>query len=132
MRITINNSDHIGVIASGLCMLHCFATPILFLSQASLATHEVPVLWSMLNYIFLIVSFFAVYRSAQNSSNLYVKVFLFIAWACLTGLILNEEFEIFSAAEAYTYLSAITLCGLHIYNLKYCNCKDDDCCANPE
>ena len=89
-------------------------------------------LWSMLNYMFLIVSFFAVYRSAQNSSNLYVKVFLFIAWGCLTGLILNEEFEIFSAAEAYTYLSAITLCGLHIYNLKYCNCKDDDCCANPE
>lgn len=132
MRITINNSDHLGVIASGLCMLHCLATPILFLSQASLAAHEVPVLWSMLNHIFLIVSFFAVYRSAKNSSNLYVKVFLFIAWVCLAGLILNEEFEIFSAAEAYTYLSAISLCALHIYNLNYCTCKDDGCCTHKE
>ena len=130
MRIAINNSDHLGVIAGGLCMLHCFATPILFLSQAAVISHDVPLLWTGLNYLFLIVSFFAVYQSAQNSSNSSIKYFLFIAWALLTGLILNEGFEIFHIAEFYTYLSAITLCGLHIYNLKYCTCKDDDCCTH--
>ena len=130
MRIAINNSDHLGVISGGLCMLHCFATPILFLSQATVISHDIPLLWTGLNYLFLIVSFFAVYQSAQNSSNSTIKYFLFIAWTLLTGLILNEGFKIFHIEEFYTYLSATTLCGLHIYNLKYCTCKDDNCCTH--
>jgi len=130
MRIAINNSDHLGVIAGGLCMLHCFATPILFLSQATVISYDGPLLWTGLNYLFLIVSFFAVYQSAQNSSNSSIKYFLFIAWTLLAGLILNEGFEIFHIAEFYTYLSTTTLCGLHIYNLKYCTCKDDNCCTH--
>ena len=36
MKLIIKHSDYVGASASGLCLIHCIATPILFLSQASL------------------------------------------------------------------------------------------------
>ena len=33
------------------------------------------------------------------------------------------------SAEFYTYIAAISLSILHIYNLNYCRCEDDDCCV---
>lgn len=132
MNITIKSSDHLGVFSSVACMLHCFATPLLFLSQAqtSSITHEIPFLWQVLNYIFLVVSFFAVYRSIQNSSNTIVKIFLFIAWFSLSFFIINEGLEAYHIPEFFTYSAAILLSSLHMYNLKYCSCKDEDCCVH--
>ena len=79
MKLIIKHSDYIGASASGLCLMHCIATPFLFLSQASLisVSNETLFLWQSLNFLFLTISFIAIYYSAQNSSNLYVKVLLF-------------------------------------------------------
>ena len=52
------------------------------------------------------------------------------AWIILTSLILNELFEVAHIAEAFTYVAATSLCGLHVYNLKYCQCDDEDCCVH--
>ena len=112
------NSDHLGAIASTLCIIHCLISPLLFFSE----------LWQSFNYLFIIVSFFAVYRSVQNSSNLFIKILLRSFWFILCLLILNEEFEIVSLSEAFTYTSAFSLGFLHIYNLKYCRCEDENCC----
>ncbi len=132
MKLIIKHSDYIGASASGLCLIHCIATPFLFLSQASLisVSNETLFLWQSLNFLFLTISFIAIYYSAQNSSNLYVKVLLFSTWLILSSLILIELFEILFVPEFYTYIAAISLSGLHIYNLKYCRCKDDDCCIH--
>jgi hypothetical protein len=83
-----------------------------------------------LNYIFLAVSFIAVYYSVKNSSNLFIKVLLYLFWIWLSLLILNEEFMIFSILELYTYISAICLSVLHVYNLKYCRCDNEECCTS--
>ncbi len=126
------NSDHLGVTANVLCMLHCFATPLLFFSQAQSSTlsFETPFLWQSLNYCFLIISLVAVLLSIKNSTKFIVKFFLITFWSFLSFLIINEGLEVFHIPELYTYLSASTLSFLHIYNLKYCKCKDEDCCAN--
>ena len=126
------NSDHIGVTASSLCMLHCFFTPILFLSQATSITlsQEIPFLWQSLNFCFLLISFLAIFYTIKNSTKLIVKVLLFLAWFILLTLILNEFFEITSIPELYTYTAATSLAGLHVYNLKYCRCDDDNCCKD--
>ena len=71
-----------------------------------------------MNYIFIIISFIAVYKSVLNSSNSIIKSILFISWFALTILILNEQFEILHLQEVYTYLSASILCVTHFYNLK--------------
>jgi len=132
MKIININSDHIGVTASSLCMLHCFFTPLLFLSQATSVTftQEIPFLWQSLNYLFLLISFLAIYYTAKNSSKLSVKVLLVSTWLILSSLIINEFFEIISIPELYTYAAATSLAGLHVYNLKYCRCDDDNCCKD--
>ena len=132
MKLIIRNSDRIGAISSGLCMLHCFATPFLFLSQSSLIFISVDftLTWFILNYVFLFISFIAIYHSVKNSTNRFISIFLYLFWLVLSGLIINESLEIFSIPEAATYFSASSLICLHIYNLRYCRCDDEDCCAS--
>ena len=132
MKLIIKYSDYVGASASGLCLIHCIATPILFLSQASLISisNEMLFLWQSLNFLFLAISFIAIYYSVKNSSNSYVKILFFLNWLILSALILIELFEILSIAEFYTYIAAISLSSLHIYNLNYCRCEDDSCCAD--
>ena len=132
MKLIIRNSDRIGVVSSGLCMLHCFATPFLFLSQSSLIFISVDftLTWFILNYFFLFISFIAIYHSVKNSTNRFIRIFLYLFWVVLSGLIINESLEIFSIPEAATYFSASSLICLHIYNLRYCRCDDEDCCAS--
>ena len=130
MKITIKNPDYLGVISGGLCLLHCIATPLLFISNAELAGHGTPREWQLLNFVFLAISFLAITTSAKNSSNSTVKVLFYVLWAILFGLIFNESIHIFHLPELATYISAFSLCCLHVYNLKYCQCEDENCCVN--
>ena len=132
MKIIIKNSDQIGAVSSGLCMLHCFATPFLFLSQSSLIfiSLDFTLPWFIINYIFLFISFIAIYYSVKNSSNRFIRISLYVFWAVLSGLIINESLGILSIPETATYLSASSLICLHIYNLNYCRCDNDDCCTS--
>ena len=131
MNLTLKNSDIVGTFSSLLCVAHCLLTPLLFLSQAQVISsiEAVPLWWKVINFLFLIISFFAVNRSVQKSSNTLIKYLLFISWSFLTLLIINEELSLFESAEIYTYAAAISLAGLHIYNLKYCQCDDEECCV---
>lgn len=131
MKYTIKHPDTVGAINSSLCVAHCFATPFLFLTQAQTSLVElssVPLWWQLLNYVFIAISFFAVKRTVKNSSNQVVKSLLWASWALLSALILNEEFEIMHMPELLTYFAGISLALLHIYNLKYCQCEDENCC----
>ena len=131
MKYTLKHADTIGAINSSLCVAHCFATPFLFLTQAQTSLVElstVPLWWQLLNYVFIVVSFFAVNRTVKNSSNQLVKSLLWVSWVFLSALILNEEFEIMHMPELLTYFAGISLASLHIYNLKYCQCEDENCC----
>ncbi len=132
MKLIIKNSDRIGALSSGLCMLHCLATPFLFLSQSSLIfiSIDFTLTWFLLNYIFLLISFIAIYYSVKNSANKFIKILLYLFWALLSALIIFESLEIFSISEAATYFSASSLICLHIYNLRYCRCDNEDCCTS--
>ena len=131
MKYILKHPDTVGAINSSLCVVHCFATPFLFLTQAQTSLVEfstVPLWWQLLNYVFIVVSFFAVNRTVKNSSNQLVKSLLWVLWVFLSALILNEEFEIMHMPELLTYIAGISLALLHIYNLKYCQCEDENCC----
>ena len=128
MKISTIHPDNIGATFSTLCVIHCFATPFLFITQSYMLV--VPGWWQALNYVFLVLSFFAVYKTSQNSSNQIVKTLLFVFWGILASLLISEEFELFHLPEFITYITGLTLAGLHIYNKKYCQCDDDECCVN--
>jgi hypothetical protein len=69
----------------------------------------------------------AVSTSIKNSTKLFVKILLFSFWFLLSFLIINEGLEGFHIPEFYTYIAATSLSFLHIYNLKYCTCKEECC-----
>lgn len=133
MKLILNKPDTLGIIASTLCMIHCLVTPLLFITQTSIATNEVAsIWWKNIDFLLLVISFFAVYRSTQKSSNDLIKYGLWITFISLTIIILNEKMKWFFLPESIIHIAGLTLVTLHIYNLNYCQCKDKNCCTNYE
>ena len=131
MILAFKKPDGLGALASTLCMLHCLATPFLFIAQAGSAhcCDEAPVWWRTLDFLFLVISFVAIYRSTQTTTSGLIKPGLWISWLVLSFIIINEKIGWFHLPELLTYLSAATLVILHLYNLNYCQCETEDCCA---
>ena len=132
MKITTLKTDKIGIFASTLCMIHCIATPfLLFAKSCSAACCESsPNWWSSLDFLFLLISFFAVYQSSKNTSKAWIKYAMWISWTFLLVVIMNEKSNLFPLFEYAIYFPSAMLVVLHIYNLKYCQCKTDTCCTN--
>ncbi|QDO94444.1 MerC domain-containing protein [Formosa sediminum] len=124
--------DDLGALASTLCLLHCIATPFLFLAQ-SCAIHcseDAPVWWRLIDYFFLVVSFFAVYRSTQTTSSAWMKPALWASWGVLFFVIINEKMAWFPIPEYGIYMPALALIVLHLYNRTYCQCNSNTCCTH--
>ncbi|MEE3035306.1 MAG: MerC domain-containing protein [Bacteroidota bacterium] len=132
MKINIYNSDYLGLFTSTLCLSHCLATPLLFVAQ----THTIscceflPFWWEYLTFFFIILSFFAVYYSMKKTSKKFMKTIFLSSWLFLSILLFNDLFELIYLPEFITYGATSLLAFLHIYNLKYCQCKDDKCCIH--
>lgn len=131
MKFTLQKPDTFGALASTLCVVHCLATPLLFIAHSCSAhgCETTPVWWKNLDFLFLVISFLAIYRSTQTTSKNFMKYALWISWAFLFLLIMNEKTHWISLPELLTYTIAFILAGLHLYNLNYCQCKEEKCCS---
>ncbi|WP_298317574.1 MerC domain-containing protein [uncultured Aquimarina sp.] len=127
-----SNSDTLGIIASSLCLVHCLATPFLFLANTEfiLSEGEHPFWWKSLDFIFLGLSFIAVYKTTQTTSNQKLKYAFWICWSLLFAIVLNEKLHLVHLVEEIIYVVAILLVSLHFYNQKYCRCNNKKCCTN--
>lgn len=132
IRSISTKADVYGAIASLLCLAHCFATPILFFSHNSISSEVQlnPIWWETLDFSFLAISFLAIYRSTQTTTKRLMKYLLWSFWALLLTFILNEKIYLVNVSGVYRDLSAVILALLHIYNLRFCQCKDDTCCIH--
>jgi hypothetical protein len=131
MKLTLQKPDTIGALASVLCVVHCVITPFLFLAH-SCSQHScsaTPVWWRSIDYFFLFISLCSVYHSTQSTSKRIMKYLFWINWTVLCFLVINEKFQVVSLSEIFTYVTAFSLALLHIYNLKFCKCKNDKCCS---
>lgn len=124
---SLPKSDILGALASSLCVIHCVATPFLFLAHTCAITGcaETPFWWQSLDYIFLAVSFFAVARSAQQTARPLLRNALWGSWGLLALLVLNEKTALLPLPETITYVAALGLAGLHLYRLRYCSCAPE-------
>lgn len=134
MVFTNQKADSIGVISSTLCLIHCVATPLVFMAQTSLLAccSTTPAWWKFLDYVFLLISFLAVYRSANTTASRWIKPALWLSWCFLFFVIINEKTAWVPLNESFIYLPTISLIGLHLYNRKYCKCSTDKCCVHKE
>lgn len=131
---TAFNTDFLGASASTLCAIHCVATPFLFVVQtcsvSGCCTSSAPTWWSMLDYAFIVISLVAVFFSAKHTAKYWMKPALYLSWIALTFTIVNEKMAWLTLSEYWKYVAAFVMVGLHLYNRKYCQCKEDKCCAS--
>ncbi|MDA9991804.1 MerC domain-containing protein [Candidatus Marinimicrobia bacterium] len=132
INISIKNIkvDSLGAFVSGLCMLHCLATPIFFIASACSAAccNFAPTWWQSLDYIFLVISLFAVIQASRNSNSSLVPRVLLANWLGLGFFILNAKFGWISVHQNIKFIPAFLLIGFHLYNMKYCQCESNECC----
>lgn len=131
LQIT-SKSDMIGAMASSLCLVHCLATPFLFVAHAGLANHgeNHPFWWGLLDVIFLVISFAAVWWTGKTTSKKWMRNSLWVSWTILALIVLNEKLSFLPILEEAIYAPTIALVFLHLYNRRYCHCGDDHCCAD--
>lgn len=129
MKVNIK-ADTWGMITSGLCLIHCMATPILFIAQACSLTccAKAPVWWRLLDYLFLLVSFVAIFYASRSTAKKWVGIALWSVWFFLLFAKLDEQLETAVLPELFVYVSGISLIALHMYNHRYCQCNGEDCC----
>ncbi|MEM9990800.1 MAG: MerC domain-containing protein [Bacteroidota bacterium] len=130
---TLNNkSDLFGAASSALCMIHCIITPFVFIAQSCSMSccASKPLWWSMIDYIFLAVSFVAIRHSAKHTSLAWIAPLLYVSWGLLTFFIINERLLLVSLPSQLMYVPAFGLVFLHIYNRRHVQCLDTDCCPS--
>ncbi len=125
------HSDTVGMWSSGLCLIHCAATPFLFVAKSCTATccAASPVWWRWIDIGFLGLAAIAIFYTAQHTSKNWVKVALVAAWVVLAFIIGNEYWHLLNIAQPAIYAPAVALIGLHVYNRQYCQCADEQCCT---
>lgn len=123
----INYSDWLGMSASGLCAIHCAITPLLFAAKPALTStlgehahgHG---WWSFLDYLFLAVSFLAVWYSARHTTHVTLKWVLWAAWGVFAVGLLLEQFEM-TFGQWLMYAGSFALVIGHMKNYQHCqNC----------
>ncbi len=128
------SSDYLGAFSSGLCLIHCLATPFIFAAQSCSAAasccSDAPLTWSMMDFLFIGISFFAVFWTVRTTSKNWMKYALWLAWVASFLIILNEKIAFYQLPTSSIYFSAFMLIGLHLYNKKYCKCSDETCCIH--
>lgn len=132
MTLSLNKSDLIGILSSALCLMHCIATPFLFAVQAhSIKCCEAkPLWWSSLDFVFLLISALAIYKSTTNVSKKWIATVLWVSWFLLVTILLNERVGWLNIPEAAIYVPSVSLMFFHWYGSIFCQCKDEKCCAN--
>ena len=122
--------DTIGMFAGILCTIHCLATPLLFIAKACSTTccSDAPAWWIMIDYLFLLISFIAIYFISKSLTIKWLKISFWISWIILLFTILDHSFGIFILPQNFIYIPSALIISLHFYNLKFCKCKTDTCC----
>ena len=129
-KSSLQKSDTIGALSSGLCMIHCLATPLFFVAAACSKSccSSAPSWWLWIDYIFIVISFVAVLFSTKNTKNNFVKFGLWLSWFGLFIFIINIVYGFVDVSDNIKFIPAFALIGFHLYNIRFCGCNDKECC----
>lgn len=112
------NSDKIGIISSSLCLIHCIALPIFISLQPTLIgflEHDL----HFIEYIFLVLSYVAVYFSTRSHHvTKEIKFTFYVVLSVFTVGILFEE--TLGWIKYVGYVGSLGLISLHIFNIYHC------------
>lgn len=117
MKKTFSGSDYLGIASATLCVAHCILAPFLILAVSKYAW------WEHLTYVFLALSFYAVYEAIKAKPPTYILVLICGSFALMTIFLLLEAS--WKIAEPLSYIASLGLVVGHILNIRYCkNCNE--------
>lgn len=121
MKLQINkNSDLVGILASGLCIVHCAIAPVIFAARPLFSGHghnhtSSLLSWDILDFFFLGLSLVAVIYSANHTRNKLVKLGFWASWLLFAGGLAGEHYALFNG-DWMMYAGSGMLVGLHLIN----------------
>ncbi len=113
--------DYLGILGSGICLVHCLATPLIMLVQAyyktevSISSHEGIRYW---DYIFLITCFVAVFFTTKESTSQKISSSFWLFFFFFAIAILFEDD--FKYINLLGYFASVGLIITHIINIRNC------------
>lgn len=110
-------SDYIGMVSAILCLIHCIILPVIFALRAVDFEHDVEGHFKW-DYLFLALSFYAVYHSAKHSPSPLIKMLFWANFSVLTLCIFLENIS--EAFEYMIILASIGLVVVHFINIRHC------------
>jgi hypothetical protein len=115
--------DYLGIASSGLCLVHCLATPLMlfiqqyhFYQSPNISPDTQDSYWE---YLFVFISFMAIYFTTQNIDSRKIQISFWAFFSLFAISILFEDD--FENLQFVGYTSSIGLIITHIINIKYCN-----------
>ncbi len=113
-------SDKAGIAAAVLCTIHCLIVPALFLInylwRTNVAAGFLPLWWDKVDYVFLLLSFWAVYHAVKHATLKDIKISLWGFWGLLAVAIVFENYVHWLAYIASAGLVITHLRNIHLIN----------------
>ncbi|HET6242953.1 MAG: MerC domain-containing protein [Bacteroidetes bacterium] len=118
------NSDIIGILSSGLCLVHCLALPAAFLYIGdSSAGHSHGHGGFNYDYLFLSIAIVAVFFTTKKTSSTFIKFSLWIFLLICTFAIIFHDYSPF--IQYIMYIGSAGLIISHVLNIRY---NKQHCC----
>ena len=110
------NSDLLGMVSAGLCLIHCIALPVFLLGTFSAGL--VPDKWHWMDYIFIALAGVAVYFSSRKTASLYLKTGMWLCVIIFAVALLSHGISVY--AQYISIAASVGLMLLHYINIRQC------------
>ncbi len=129
--MTSKHSDSVGILASSICLVHCLATPLLFVvkSCAHASCEAAPMWWQMLDYVFLAIAAAAIVTTKSNTQFAWLKSSLWLSWFGLLAVLLSHSLEIIHISTIVSYIPPLLIVALHTLNVVTQRKSTHSCCT---
>ena len=115
-EITSPQYDKAGIASALLCTIHCLVVPVLFILKSYWTGHstlQLPWWYEKIDYLFLVISFIAVYHSAGHTPLKAFKISLWFFWLALAIALMAHE-----SLHWLAYIASTGLIATHFVNLR--------------
>lgn len=111
-------ADYTGIASSGLCIIHCLLMPLVFSAQSVYLQHQDGVPFH-LDYLFLFLSFVAVYYVTRQNSSHWINTLLWLSFGLFAVSVIFQD--VFYILIYFQYLASFLLILGHILHIRRCN-----------
>lgn len=117
-------ADHVGIAASGLCLVHCLLMPFITAfwlqnDRCAAGSHCCDEATGFnYDYLFVLFSAAAVWLASKHCSRPWLKAMMWVCFAVLAGGLLLDPWA--KGAHTASLFAAVGLAAAHFLNWRYC------------